>query len=389
MGNILRLLTDEVENDLVDNEGHISSDAYSIEYSLKSQISQKLRLSVTDGCNFNCFFCHNEGQGHVTTNTGHMSVAEITKIIHIALHCGVRSIKLTGGEPLIYRHGGANIVDLVASITDLKKLGFDFSLSLITNGYLLSRYATDLKNAGLDYINISLSTLNQSTFHKFIRQANKGDIGKVVEGIRAAVAAGISPVKVNMVLFYSVNNDVGNIREVPQIIDVCKNLGVDELRLYTLLWHARFSEFEEYYHYWDSEILPIIDLLGIDVPNELKQQVLADLRAFAKNWSQLVYPKARMVIKCDGLPVAFETMMLGRFGEDAPCDDCEHPQLCQEGPYALRVSAQGEVRGCLLSKTAINLIDGIRTGLPDDELVSQFKSGLSLLPRNGDRVYND
>ncbi len=346
--------------------------------SRKTDIQQRLRISVTDGCNFNCFFCHNEGQGVVTSSRGTMSPTEIAKIIEVATRCGIKQVKLTGGEPLIYRYKEYDIVDLVATVAKLREShGLDFELSLITNGYLLSKYARELKRAGLDRITISLATLNQHTFRKFIRRSNNGSVERVVEGVKAAVSVGLKPVKINMVLFHSFVSDQGNITEIPDVIKTCKQLGVDELRLYTLLWHEHFSDFHEYYQYWDSSIFSKINFL--DCGANVGDNLLSVLRSFGEQCSSLAYPQARMVISCDGLPVAFETMKVGRFNGVA-CNGCKYPGMCQEGPYALRVSAHGEIRGCLLCKESINILQAIRSGKSDEELLKMFNDSFSLLP---------
>lgn len=375
------LAVSSAPNTLTHRLSQYRQEAYRIELSPRVQIQRKLRVSITDGCNFNCFFCHNEGQGRITSGTGRMSVSEITKIIEIAVRCGIQSVKLTGGEPLVYRYGDENIIHLVTKIVALKQSGLDFTLSMITNGYLLEKYASALKEAGLERVNVSVSTLNEDLFYSHIRQGKSGSPHRIIEGISAAAAVGLRPIKVNMPLFYSRSGGIGNVREIPDVIRVCKDLGVDELRLYTLLWHKDFPNFEEYYLYWDSEVLSRLNLVNCNWSEKVREQILDDLKLFALNWSTLVYPKARMVVNCDGLPVSFETMMRGRFGDVAPCDDCEHPQLCQEGPYGLRASADGDVKGCLLSKRSVDLLQAIRAGATDTDLTNAFQSSFALLPR--------
>jgi len=354
---------------------------YKLEYSTKSEIQQKLRISVTDGCNFNCFFCHNEGQGAVSTSTGKMSVKEITKIVEIAVRSGIKFVKLTGGEPLIYKFGNSNIIDLVTAISSLRSnYKLDFTISLITNGYLLNKYAKKLKDAGLDSINISLPTLAQKSFQKIIQKGKTVSVERVIEGINEAVSASIKQVKVNMVLFQSTRNGEGNIYEISNMIKTCKQLKIDELRMYTLLWHEKFTDFIEYYQYWDSEVFSELDIINPDLSSNVKAQLLSDLRSFGNGWSSFVYPKVRMIVSCDGFPVAFETMMYGRFLKKVYCNNCEYYSSCQEGPYALRISADGMIRGCLLNKMSINLLQGIKRGKSTDKLIEVFKSSFTLLP---------
>ena len=113
---------------------------------------------------------------------------------------------------------------------------------------------------------------------------------------------------------------------------------------------------------------------------DVKNKILSSLESFSKDWAPLVYPKARMVIRLDNLPIAFETMMFGRFNQDNVCFYCNRPDLCQEGPYALRISSSGKLRGCLLSSKSIDLLEALKSGYSDEQLINLYKSGYDLLP---------
>lgn len=150
-----------------------------------------LRVSVTERCNFRCIYCHNEGQGPVrpvASDTGfEMAPEEIERVVRVAARLGIRRVKLSGGEPLVRR----DLEDIVARCAIYAQ-----EVSLVTNGALLAGQALDLKVAGLDRVNISVDSLEPSVF----REVRGGPLLPVLEGLRAALLAGLTPVKLNMVV---------------------------------------------------------------------------------------------------------------------------------------------------------------------------------------------
>ena len=155
---------------------------------------KSIRISVTERCNLNCFYCHREGEWHV--HRTEMSPEEIRKILKIARTLDIRKAKFTGGEPLIRE----DIVEIIR----LAKPIMDRDISLTTNGTLLSKYAHELKKAGLNRVNISLDTLKPE---KYRRITGKNLLDDVIEGIYAAVDEKLYPVKLNMVLLRGINDD--------------------------------------------------------------------------------------------------------------------------------------------------------------------------------------
>jgi cyclic pyranopterin phosphate synthase len=119
-----------------------------IRLSDSSQIKRRLRISLADGCNLNCFFCHNEGQGQLTKpkhRESPLTPDEIGAVVRVALDEGVSKVKLTGGEPLLYRSGDDDVVSLVRRIASLRAEGYAFDLSVTTNGTLMTRFASQLR----------------------------------------------------------------------------------------------------------------------------------------------------------------------------------------------------------------------------------------------------
>lgn len=160
-----------------------------------------LRISVTDRCNFRCTYCMPkavfDADYQFLPHDDLLSFEEITRIARISVDLGVEKIRLTGGEPLL-RKGIEKLIEMLSQIP-----GID--LTLTSNGSALKAKASALKAAGLQRITVSLDSLNDATF----RAMNDVDfpVAKVLEAIDAAAAAGLTPVKINMVVKRGVNDD--------------------------------------------------------------------------------------------------------------------------------------------------------------------------------------
>lgn len=152
---------------------------------------RSLRMSITNRCNLNCIYCHNEGDHG---STGEMSVETIVNIVKAAADFGVDRLKISGGEPLIRK----DLEEILSSLPPLK------DVSLTTNATLLKGRASSLKEAGLDRINVSLDTLDPGKF-RMITRCKRDILSSVLEGIDEAVRVGLTPVKINMVLLKDIN----------------------------------------------------------------------------------------------------------------------------------------------------------------------------------------
>jgi len=153
-----------------------------------------LRISVNSKCNLKCFYCHSEG----VRNNGkkEMSIDDIMMITRLAASYGVKAIKLTGGEPLLRD----DIVEIVRSLRIIDGIS---DISMVTNGHLLKKYASKLKNVGLKRVNVSLPTLDEKRYRKITGSSLK----PTLDGIKAASSAGLNPIKINMVLLKGINDD--------------------------------------------------------------------------------------------------------------------------------------------------------------------------------------
>ena len=157
---------------------------------------RKLRISVTDRCNFKCVYCMPE---HPEWMKKHdlLSFEELYQFCDFMVRRGIEFIRITGGEPLM-RQG---VVHFVAQLQNLKQLGLK-RISMTSNAHYLKQYAQALKHAGLDDLNISLDSLDATQF----KQLTQKDLAPVLDGIRAAQAVGL-PIKINSVLMSGINDN--------------------------------------------------------------------------------------------------------------------------------------------------------------------------------------
>ena len=160
------------------------------------RVARDLRISVTDRCDLRCTYCMPEDGLDWIAPDQQLSFEEILKLSQVLVDLGIRSVRLTGGEPLMRPH-------LDRLVAGLSELGLE-DLSLTTNGTTLARHAKRLATAGLDRVNISLDSLNA---HRFAEMTRRDALCKVLEGITAAQEAGLTPVKVNCVMIAGTNED--------------------------------------------------------------------------------------------------------------------------------------------------------------------------------------
>ena len=149
-----------------------------------------LRVSLTPQCNLSCIYCHREGE---VSPREPLSSEEIANVLRVAAGFGIRSVKFTGGEPLLR----PDLIEIVKSVP----AGMESSIT--TNGTLLAGLAADLKQAGLRRVNVSIDSLDPATYKKITGIDKLSD---VLEGIDAALSTGLTPVKLNMVVLKGIND---------------------------------------------------------------------------------------------------------------------------------------------------------------------------------------
>jgi len=164
---------------------------------------RSLRFSITNRCNLNCIYCHCEGEERAKeVSTDKIAKSEISAEFIIAIarvasdYFGIRRIKFSGGEPLMR----ADLADIVQGMR-----GIEDNISVTTNGVFLGKYARVLADAGLDRVNVSLDSINEEKYDFITRSRN--NLHSVIDGMYSAIDAGLTPVKLNMVLLNGINDD--------------------------------------------------------------------------------------------------------------------------------------------------------------------------------------
>jgi cyclic pyranopterin phosphate synthase len=179
-----------------------------------------LRVSVTDRCDFRCVYCMSEDMTFLP-KADVLTLEELDRLCSTFVRKGVRKLRLTGGEPLVRR----NILSLFRALGRHLKTGYLDELTLTTNGSQLAKYAGELKDAGVRRVNVSVDSLNADKFRRITRW---GELGKVLEGVRAARDAGLA-VKINTVALKDVNED-----EFDTLIRWCGDEGFDMTLIETM-----------------------------------------------------------------------------------------------------------------------------------------------------------
>lgn len=190
-----------------------------------------LRISITDRCNFRCTYCMPKAGIQKFARKDILSFEEIERVVSVGAKLGIERVRITGGEPLV-RKGAVDFIRTLYAINGIKEV------TLTTNGILLTQYADELKRAGLKRINISLDTLNPE---KFLSLTRGGILQNALDGIRAANDAGITPIKLNVVLMRGINDDE-----------------IEQLANFTALgYHVRFIELMPLRHntLWKEQFL--------------------------------------------------------------------------------------------------------------------------------------
>lgn len=174
---------------------------------------KSLRFALTNRCTLNCIYCHREGESREKRDRPEISAELVIGIARVAsMHFNIRKVKFSGGEPLMR----SDLVEIVQGIRP-----FEDEISLTTNGLFLSEHAAELAEAGLDRVNVSLDSLREARYD-FITRSKK-NLARVIEGIYTALDAGLTPIKLNMVLLKGVNED--EIPDMVRFVQACNRRG--------------------------------------------------------------------------------------------------------------------------------------------------------------------
>lgn len=282
-----------------------------------------LRLSITDRCNYRCRYCMPpEGVAH-KSHGDICSLEELRDMAAAAVSCGVRKIRVTGGEPLVRR----GVVDLCRMLRALPGVE---ELCITTNGALLETLAQPLRQAGVDRLNISLDTLRPDRFRAITRL---GELAEVQRGIRAAEAAGFSRLKLNCVLMGGVNDD-----EVADFAALTRDRP----------WQVRFIE-----------LMPMGPCAGWE------RDCFVPVTRVLERCPELRPERSEGVASCWRLPGAAGTVGLITPMSHAFCGGCDR----------IRITADGRLKPCLHSDEEISL-----RGLKGTDLTEAVQQGISRKP---------
>ena len=302
-----------------------------------------LRLSITDRCDLKCTYCMPAEGVPASAREEVLSFEEIVRIARVFRRIGVRTVRLTGGEPLVRK----NVAELVRMLRD--EAGID-DLAMTTNATALEHVASDLVGAGLSRINVSVDSIDPDVFRAVTRG---GELDRVVRGIDAVRDAGIAEVKTNTVVLRGVNDG------------------------------ASLGEIVEWA--WAKEITPrFIELMPLGEGAKLGRDAVVPVSTMRASLAHLI-EDAPPEHRFDRGPAGYfrsksgdhEVGFIGAVTDNF-CHRCNR----------VRLTARGDIRACLASPTGISLRDLIRSGRSEDELLQAIENAL-FGKRNGHEFYVD
>ena len=292
-----------------------------------------LRISVMDRCNFRCPYCMPQSTFHeryrFLRSSERLTFDEISRLARLAVNLGVRKVRVTGGEPLL-RSG---LPDLIGELSGIEGLE---DLALTTNGVLLAQHAAELKANGLHRVTVSLDSLDESVFAAM--SGGFGDLAQVLEGIEAALAAGLRPVKINTVVQRGRNEHT-----VLDVLERFRGTGV-------VVRMIEYMDVGNRNHWNPAEVVP---------SRELLQWVRS-------RWAITALPGlyrgevATRYIYDDGAgEIGFVSSVSEPF-----CGDCNRARL----------SSEGVLYTCLFATHGLDLRAPLRAGATDDELLEMMRN---------------
>jgi cyclic pyranopterin phosphate synthase len=283
-----------------------------------------LRLSVTDRCNLSCLYCDNKTVKRLS-HEDILRYEEMEKLVRVGVSLGLKSVRITGGEPLVR----PNLAYLIGKISRIEGIE---DISLTTNGILLSRYAATLKEAGLKRVNISLDTFNEEKYKKL---TGGGSLADVLQGIEAARRTGLAPLKINTVILKDNNDD-----EIIQFANRAAEEG----------WQVRFIEYMPLLKESKNELVSAARIKEI-IEEEAGELTPCEMK-------QGKGPARYYNIGKNGGTVGFISPMTNCF-----CSSCNR----------LRLTADGRLLPCLLSDAEIDIKEVLRNGADDATIREVFK----------------
>jgi cyclic pyranopterin phosphate synthase len=293
------------------------------------RVADDLRISVTDRCNFRCTYCMPAEGLRWLPKAEILTFEELTRALRIFVGLGVASIKVTGGEPTVR-------ADLPELVRMFRGVGPELDISITTNGVLLDRLAAPLAEAGVDRATVSCDSLMR---HRFVEMTRRDALDKVLGGLRAAEAAGLSPIKINCVVIGGTNDD--------EVVDFAR-------------W-SRETGYE----------VRFIEYMPLDADHAWERDRVVP--------SSLVLERIDAVFPVEPVAHGAEPASTYRFRDGAPgaigligsvtepfCASCNR----------LRITAEGQVRSCLFALEETDLRGPMRDGASDAELGSLIRGAV-------------
>jgi cyclic pyranopterin phosphate synthase len=304
------------------------------------RVATDLRISLTDRCNLRCAYCMPPEGLDWLPSPALLTDDEVVRLARIGVQrLGITEIRYTGGEPLLRR----GLTGIVARTAELRPRP---EISVTTNGIGLARLAGPLRAAGLDRVNVSLDTLRPETFRELARRDRLGD---VLDGMAAAAAAGLRPVKVNAVLMRGRNED-----EAPGLLRYCLDRGYELRFIEQMPLDAQ--------HGWRRE--------NMVTAGEILDSLTAHVKLAEADPAERGSAPAETFL-VDGGPAR-----VGVIGSVTRpfCGTCDR----------VRLTADGQIRNCLFARDESNLRDPMRAGASDEELAGLWRRAVAAkLPGHG------
>jgi cyclic pyranopterin phosphate synthase len=263
-----------------------------------------VRVSLTDRCNFDCVYCHNEGlgdtRGPAEPDDHEMSADDVVRFLEVVEEFGVDEVKFTGGEPMLRE----DLTEIVRRTPD------SMAASMTTNGTFLPDRAEELAEAGLERVNVSQDALDPEAFAEITQS---GAYDRVIEGVHAAIDAGLAPVKLNMVVF---EHTAGYVEEMVEY--VAEN---DGLRLQLIEYMPELTGRPE----WNIDIGRVHDWLA-DVADRVETREMHDRRRYWVSSDDASADSGAGMVEI--------------------VDPVENPTFCANC-HRVRVTHEGYLKGCL------------------------------------------
>ncbi|MCX6502773.1 MAG: GTP 3',8-cyclase MoaA [Microbacterium sp.] len=294
------------------------------------RVHRDLRISLTDRCSLRCTYCMPEQGNEWLARESILTLEEIERIARVAAADGISTFRLTGGEPLLRR----DIVDVVRRLSAIEGPAGPVQIAMTTNGIRLPEVLPDLAAAGLSRLNISIDTIRRDRFAALTRRDRLDD---VLEGIAAAAASGLAPLKLNAVAMRGVNDD-----ELVDLVDFAIGQGAQLRFIEQMPLDAG--------HTWDrTQMVTRDEILAALAARWTLTPVPGRGGAPAERWTLDGGPHTVGVIASVTAPF---------------CGDCDR----------LRLTADGQLRNCLFSTTEFDLVPVLRQGGTDEDIDRMLRS---------------